>query len=665
MHYNSFFYQSQKNILIIEYKDELETFFNFNAEQLTCCNYDILALDPKAQVILKKKKLNFYKSSFFLSKDDHEDILIKSNEIIKVIRKNLFIKDNMELIDSYKNTIIFYLRCFLNYIFFLISIIDNVRKKVSPKVIIVPTIVGLKSHEEYLTKDDRLLGLVVKNYLEDTKSNISLQFFSCNVNFQSPYFLSNNLSKLFFKRHIKAFLFRIFLINLFKLKRFFVGIQDSPLVLGISSQYNMNDIFSQIKYNYNTWSLFLSSSNIINDFKKIMGDRYFFSFLSLIEEANRRGMHSFDSIKLQLKTVINTLESLDKKSSLFIFRGVSVFPFIKLFWENNLTILAQRLLGFSQCLSMLLDIVSPNLIISQFGMGIGHILGELALKKKIPAIFITHGSHVPPKNCFEKIEWGEHGKGLLNSGYEYIALQTPWAERYLEHFPTRSKPIKTGPLIFAKRFSAVKDKGAERKRLLGANALKKRFVFIHAGTPKFYNALRFYVYETVDEYIRNINFLIDSIQKRDDVYLIIRFRPSSVLDTKTLKTLLTPSDCYDIYTQGSFEEYLMISDLLISYSSTTIEEALQNKIPVLQFDPDGKYMHIPCVTLKKGSGFTVDSCYFVPSIDNLDWSIEQIITRHLKVKDNLPSDIWKRHFFDEKEKIDFIEFCGQFLRKKT
>ena len=83
-----------------------------------------------------------------------------------------------------------------------------------------------------------------------------------------------------------------------------------------------------------------------------------------------------------------------------------------------------------------------------------------------------------------------------------------------------------------------------------------------------------------------------SINSIPNLYLAIRFRPIEGISLDDLRLSLIKSNCYGIYIDGVFEDYLLGSDLLLSYSSTAIEEALQNHVPVLQYDPDGKYEHV-------------------------------------------------------------------------
>jgi len=44
---------------------------------------------------------------------------------------------------------------------------------------------------------------------------------------------------------------------------------------------------------------------------------------------------------------------------------------------------------------------------------------------------------------------------------------------------------------------------------------------------------------------------------------------------------------------GPFSNVLAQADLLTSFSSTTIEEALMSQIPVALYEPEGRYHHLP------------------------------------------------------------------------
>src|SRR3970040_2170382 len=74
-------------------------------------------------------------------------------------------------------------------------------------------------------------------------------------------------------------------------------------------------------------------------------------------------------------------------------------------------------------------------------------MGELCRRAGLPALLISHGSHVFPKSDLERIEWGEQGHRLLRAPYPFVALQSRLAEGFLKAFPSTSKGVRTGPVI--------------------------------------------------------------------------------------------------------------------------------------------------------------------------------------------------------------------------
>ena len=59
----------------------------------------------------------------------------------------------------------------------------------------------------------------------------------------------------------------------------------------------------------------------------------------------------------------------------------------------------------------------------------------------------------------------------------------------------------------------------------------------------------------------------------------------------------------------TFEDMLKKADLLVSYSSTTIEEALMNNVPVLLYGGNGRYCHIPTNKFEDDSEITKPLVY--------------------------------------------------------
>jgi len=114
---------------------------------------------------------------------------------------------------------------------------------------------------------------------------------------------------------------------------------------------------------------------------------------------------------------------------------------------------------------------------------------------------------------------------------------------------------------------------------------------VHATTLKAGRSLRLNITETLDEYLAGLTGLIEAVNQMDNVRLMIRPHPVCDLSNEELLGLLPSCARMTIYREGSFSEVLAKADLLVSYSSTCIEEALQNNIPVVLFDLWKRYNH--------------------------------------------------------------------------
>jgi len=90
----------------------------------------------------------------------------------------------------------------------------------------------------------------------------------------------------------------------------------------------------------------------------------------------------------------------------------------------------------------------------------------------------------------------------------------------------------------------------------------------------------------------------------------------------------------------------------LSYSSTAIEEALQNHLTVLQYDPNGKYEHIPGEVLSVKSENKVSEIYSVLSeedlIPALKWWSDSLRFN------NEPILPWSKHILDFDKKMEWL-----------
>jgi len=624
--------------MIFEFADEIEDFIRLRSiNDLGGKDTTILAIQPCAQAFLKRRDIPYLNTTNFIGRESHQDILLKSAEIIKPLRDMFDLKDDIGIKEGYRNAFIFYLRHYsLLYILWLIEIIENAVIKIQPEAITAVVNKYRPDKMNCIPVNERLAGIIASKVA--VGHGIKCDLCTAGSNRKSSLFKSVKEYTLEILKFF-AFYFNLFILS-YKSK-------GKRLILYSSNSYNLKNVIESFLPIFdNAISVVLFERPVSANISKMVACKNRWSLLSSLPYIKAKGSADFYR---KLARAINMMRSIFLKNDrLLHYRGIDFSEPVLSKLEKEMKPFLTMLYGQTYHLNNLINKIKPSLIISQAARAVLYNMAEIASIKNIPSFMISHGSHVPPSNRFEDIEWGEHGSGLMDTPYTYLAIQSPWALRYLKEKPSHSIPIITGPLLFTK-IADRNQKEHIKKRVVPEHYNKT--IIVHAGTPKPIQSSRPYVYETVDEYIENINTLIKVIEGMENIHLIVRFRPANYLGLNDFLELLIKSDCYSVHTEGAFVDYLTISDIIIGYSSTTIEEALQNRIPVLIYDPHNKYCHIKsAMILDPSHKPDIDSCYYVNSDDKLSWAIRWLIENHFSKE--IPDSVWDRHIFEEREIVN-------------
>ncbi len=619
-------------------------------------NTCILAIQPDAQAYLKRRNILFYNTIKFINKESHQNILLKSVEIIKPFRKLLNIRDSSGIKEGYNNAFIFYLRHYsVLYLLWLTEIVHNAIEQLKPEEIVT---IKYKYSPKPLNSNlrkERILSEIVEKLAE--QKGVQVELIKGREKWLEACIEKGKESLL---EVLKPLAFPITLW-LFRLSR-----KGRKVVLSSSKSYNLEKVIDSFrKMSDNILSILLHSNNAIDDFKNILSRNKYRNMLVLLPALSLLpwGIRRRINFSRELNNSTNRLKGFfSSNGHILRYKGVDLQEWIFSKIKDGIIPFMIKLNCQTYNLNKLLIRIKPDLILSQLSRGIFYNLGELSKIRNITSVLISHGSHVPASDTYADMEWKEHGLGLMETQYKYLVIQSPWARSYLEKRPPRnSETITTGPLLFTETRRDRYYKSGTKKRIIPHHYNKT--IILHAGTPKFSKGIRPYVYETVDEYIENINSFIGAVERLKEVHLIVRFRPSEYLTLSDFQELLVKSSCYSVHSKGTFEDYLTIADLLVSYSSTTIEEALQNGVPVLQYDAHGKYCHIKGQILDPSLKPELDSCYYVGSEKNLSWAIRWLLENHFT--SDIPDNVWERHVFNDSEKVELPSyFSGLFLNDK-
>jgi hypothetical protein len=249
-------------------------------------------------------------------------------------------------------------------------------------------------------------------------------------------------------------------------------------------------------------------------------------------------------------------------------------------WEFFLLNEIKNAVALRSDISTLLKNCKPRVILFNYlSLSCTGVLAEEAIKYNIPRYLITHGTHSVTNSSVSKYEQKNLGRGLIFSPLATTTIaQSPSANRFLDKYHPKVNKLNSQPIMWGYKKSSVPPNDGI-------------FRILYTGT---YHNFRHWIWETPDEYIYGLYNFVKSTANIDNIKIIIRFRErsGSGINLNTVKTFLKGYNHFQINTTGSFINDLSLSNLLVSYVSTTIEESLIAKRPVLLYGYSNRYSHL-------------------------------------------------------------------------
>lgn len=551
-----------------------ESFKNINIDEFPPNTLSI-GFNPSSNHFLKKNDIKNEDTYNYFSIEGHEYVSRHTDIIISSFEEILDQQDASEFTDAYKNIFLFNLKFFYSFLLSNLFIIHEALKKNN-----VHSIYSIQSLEDlsslsFPENKEAIFYNLVSGYCESNK--VEKLYLELNYNIKEPYILREKLFDFF------NFLY----LSLAKLK-----IKHSQAYIVVpDDSYNMANLKKKF-LKKNPELRFINLRHKQGGFKEKLYSLFEKSTIYLpIERKHSKSMDTnFLENLSQLK--IRFDQFLDENTdSLFRHFGVNLTPltrsFIFHFLENNLSILN----NISKEMKEHLDLMNISMTMAQHSLGLNGLLGEYSSKKNIQGMLISHGSHVFHKDPIAEVEWEHHSKNLIYGAFSKTAIQTPLTQRFTRNYSNKSTHYcNTGPLLFNK--NNILDKKEDfKKKFFNLDPHVK--LITHIGTPKPFETFRPWIYETIDEYIVNINQISEFLEQKTDILFAIRFRENKWLSADEFSSRIRKSNNTIIVGNNiSLYNNLKSSDLMISYSSTVIEEALELQIPVATFDSQCKYDHL-------------------------------------------------------------------------
>lgn len=635
-----------KRIVLLEFIDEFEKFQSFvKDKRLEISDFHIVALEYKLQVHLKKLGIDFKNTLSYFGNDSYKRILLKFDDIRTYVGENFNFADDNGVRNAYLAEVQYYLELIFNYIAKVLEILQSISNEDGE--------IELYACKEKCISDsvfvfnDRFLGLLVEKFAK--KNKIRFYLFGNVEEHEEINFQGTQEKKSI-----------IYSFSLNVLKAYFKVFNKTSIIIPTLG-YGFKGLINEIKIrNPNVSFITLKNDKKLKWYERygglILGLFSGIFFVDISHVQNRVSSIEQDIVTDRITKLFNT-----ESGDVFTYYGIDFRAVIK----HKPSILARHLgemIAWSHKLKYLARKFNIEMLISPLGRGLWYIAAELLPKIGKPSLFISHGTHPVPINQYHEISIFNMCRGFMLGDYSHVALGTPVQEAHLQYFKDkyewiRNKEIKTVPLIFA---NVSETDRIRNRKSLGFQQSER--VIVHAVSLKWRGSERYYFLETMDEYLSGLADIVDALNRIANTKLVIRLHPGFDLTNEELSLFLPKSDKYIVNKSGQFENILSAADLLISYSSTTIDEALINKIPVLLYDKWNRYNHFKTGVFENQQSADIFPVCYVDRRDNLCNALNYMFEKIETIKkEDIDVDKYK---YREEYKDNFYRFIEESLKMK-
>jgi len=652
-----------KKLFLAEFAEELKGLLHYcSHHQLSPAEFLVVALQPEVKVLCKEKEINYIDTLPFFDTSSHQRVLSKSHELTTLFSKHLSFNVPGAVQQVLLGTFIFYSRFYINNYLWIIEVMEGIKKKYKDIDIFVfrrAVVPGTSDPRQdgYLLKRDRFLDTLVEKYFRVNKHQFKVQVIEQHqVGSEEKKKLRNG----WMKKLLEAIARKLFQKKLNTLSRFKTVFIAAP-------SYNLDRVCRDIRAKFpdvravthlpipGTMSIYRYLRLCLKELKnRLVGqkpDQQLTAIpVDLFTPKPNRGKN----------TVLNQLKESYKKFAAdyhqkFSYEGCSFWEEFNQKVEVDLLDTLGWLLESAGSRKRFLEILKPKLVISPVSTAEYQSWAEVCGSLDIPALVIPQKTLVNPPDEFAGIEEHYIGRAQVTDSFQNAAAQSPLVTRYLGWAGYRGNIIETGNLIFS-RISVLKRKEQQERLFSGIGGNKK--IIVWAPSMKTRKSRRFYVLESIDELLSAMQEVFEVVSQMEDVHLIFRIHPGDAVTKDEIYSLLDVPDNVSVSDSGAFEDVLAAAHLLISFSSTAVQEALVNHIPVLLYDKWNRYNHLDADTVENPVPAKIASAYYINKKEYLTASIPWILEEHTK-KEAAVEIFGKYVFLNDhfKNFIDFVEKC--------
>jgi len=622
-----------ERLVLIEFEDEANAYLAAREKDKSApgsMEDHIISLSLPVQLILQKNGIPYENTLAYFDNDAHARAMEQSEKWLTLFESF----DGLEESFIYESS--YCIRLVMNYLLWVTGIIARADEKYRAPVLFGPPGRVPDSHFHWkISPQYRPLGFLMKDFAH--RRGIKYECFAEETAaFPSP---SRPVRPDFSP---PSFLCRLgvrILAALVQRKR-----RRRPMVLSTSEGYGMAGVMEQMNDEFHCLSLDTESHPV--SFRRLLR----FIYRLLCGSRVQLPVYTFPYDRAEVENKVAVLNKgmdrlIDRINGewheQFEYNHVDLSSYISYSLGTHIRHHLALLVRMRAGIRPLLEKVKPAVVMTPFSTGVFGVIGDVCRELEIPSLMITHGSHLPPRGGLEEIEqWWLTRYLMLSPYYRYTAAQSPWAARHAGYFGEQERTLNTGPVLFART-----DLSSGKQLRLDLGIPPGAPVIVYAVAQRKRSSVRFHVYETEDEYLQHMKDLVTAVNEIDDVYLVLKLHPAAEFSVSDMRSFLPPSDRLLVLHKEPFSRVLSASDLLVSYCSTTIEEALLNRIPVVQYDRWSRYCHIEAFQCDTGEpeDWKTDAIYYVSEPGRLVSVLKHALDRGKEAARN--DDLYKLHVF--------------------
>jgi hypothetical protein len=643
-----------ERIVFLEFIDEVDAYLALagsqsGANRLTEST-TIIALSMSVQVALKKNNIPYLDTLSFFDNDSHSHALNKSEEWLQQIEA--FMGKNMLL----TNDLTYMLRLIISYLLWLSEVTSRAIESLKPKTICFADIpISLHQSKWMITGEDRFLSGLLTHYAEEKGVTVEHFPLSLSRNWDNDRFHEPSL----FTQDVKHF-FQKFT-------------RTRRILLGATTGYNMEKVIKTLSeedrgsVNWTRGLLeFEPPRGWYRYIKRLVGLRwkYFskkqehmiytipvwafpFNRHEVLEEQN--------SLDQKLESLADQLETVWRED--FYFNEMDLGPVIAMKLRAGILYQLKKRVRRQLQMREMLQVLQPEIVVSPIGAELFSTLGQQCKELGIPAVIIPHGTLAAPEGALEEIEWRRLSQGQLLSPYGFAAAQTPIAAEHAAYYGAEKRTINTGPIVFAR--TCPGDRNLIRQKL---NLADDVALVCYAAAQRKRSSMRFHIFETEDEYLSAMADLVEAVNRMEKTHLVIKLHPSSEFTDEQMRHHLPASDRLTILHREPFAHVLAAADILVSYISTTVEEALLNRVPVVLYDKWNRFRFVKAFNCNgvPEQRWGREAAYYSSEPDTLDRLLYHALEQNRDKK--AAAELYRKYSLPEKEIFPLLKHVRERLK---